>query len=73
MNILFRSASDVRVVNHIEEMVLSFLTQLAFPGGLKTEDGSSVQSDDESKKVPSRADYKVEIRLTDRKKEDTEE
>ncbi|KAF8876708.1 topoisomerase acting in meiosis [Gymnopilus junonius] len=38
-------------------MILSFLTQLAFPGGHKIEE----------------SDYKVEIRLADRRKEDADE
>lgn len=58
------------VVDHIEKMVISFLTQLAFPGKRKKENesaGSSSESDDESPEKRRRK-YSVQIHLIDRKK-----
>ena len=49
-------------------MVLSFLTQLAMPGGLKE---STAESDVEKTHIP-RAKYKIEMRLADRTKLDSQ-
>ena len=48
-------------------MVLSFLTQLAMPGGLKGTKESTGESDLENTHI-SRAKHKIEMRLADRTK-----
>ena len=57
-------------VKHIEDMVLSFLTQLAMPGGLKGVEDSTEDSDLETTHK-SRVKHKIEMRLADRRKIDT--
>ena len=58
-------------VQHIEDMVLSFLTQLAIPGGFEENKDSAEESDLENTHI-SRSKYKIEIRLADRKKVDSQ-
>ena len=53
-------------------MVLSFLTQLAMPGGLKETKESTGESDLEKNTHISRAKYKIEMRLADRTKIDSQ-
>lgn len=55
------------VIERIEDMVLSFLSQLAFPGKQKDEDDLSERSDP-ANKAPSRSHYKITIPLVDRRK-----
>jgi hypothetical protein len=57
-------------VQHIEDMVLSFLTQLAIPGGFE-ENKDTEESDLENAHI-LRTKYKIEIRLADRKKIDSQ-
>ena len=52
-------------------MVLSFLTQLAMPGGLKGAKESTGESDHENAHR-SRVKYKIEMRLADRTKIDSQ-
>ncbi|KAH9484960.1 Meiotic recombination protein SPO11 [Psilocybe cubensis] len=55
------------VIARIEDMVLSFLNQLAFPGKRKDDDELSDRSDP-TEKTLSRSDYKITIPLVDRTK-----
>ena len=55
----------------MEDMVLSFLTQLAIPGGLKATNESTGESEPEKTHI-SRAKHKIEMRLTDRTKIDSQ-
>ena len=61
------------VTENIEEMVISFLSQLARPGRRQCSENSEI--DDAStnagdgRKLPSK-DYSIELRLVDRKKPD---
>lgn len=58
------------VIEHIEKMVIAFLTQLAFPGKGKQEDQSDGHSSESDEEAPEkrRRKYSVEIHLADRKK-----
>lgn len=58
-------------VQHIEDMVLSFLTQLAMPGGFKRAQGSTDESDLENTHI-SGAKPKIELHLADRRKIDSQ-
>lgn len=63
------SSPSSTAVQHIEDMVLSFLTQLAMPGGGTKE--STQESDIESTHI-LRAKHKIEMRLIDRTKIDNQ-
>jgi len=52
-------------------MVLSFLTQLAMPGGFKGDKDSTEESDPENTHTSRAKKRKIEIRLADRKKTDS--
>lgn len=67
----FTSRASPPVIDHIEDMVLSFLSQLAFPGKHKDKEELSERSD-AANKAPSRSDYKIIIPLVDRRKSQVE-
>lgn len=66
---MYRDHSPDIVVQKIEELVLSFLRQLAMPGSSTAAESDS-SNDSETEKHLSRADYKIEISLADRRKGD---
>lgn len=65
-----RDNSPHTVVRKIEELVLSFLRQLAMPGNSTAAKSDSSSRSETSERQLSRVDYKIELSLADRRKED---
>ena len=67
---MFRDNKPDTVVQKIEELVLSFLRQLAMPGSSTAAESDSSNDSETSDRQLSRADYRIEISLADRRKGD---